>query len=234
MSATIAEAEVNISYELVESNDINIDLYKDYIYAAITKIRSSGKRPDTKPIFSYLVKNACTNINEDLLEKVLTSLTDQKKLENWPTTKGNSYFIIDDCVNQETESLLTVDSKSIFSPKPSYINTPTKSQTGDCCDPLMQENVSEAPERKSNDVEQPVSLRPFTTLFNRLFKEFISLRSYVSDELQHLREENRSKIDIIKLFSENITLGYNEMKEVLPHKENTFIEPSRKHSFKAN
>ena len=24
------------------------------------------------------------------------------------------------------------------------------------------------------------------------------------------------------------------MKEVLPHKENTFIEPSRKHSFKAN
>ena len=24
------------------------------------------------------------------------------------------------------------------------------------------------------------------------------------------------------------------MKEVLPHKENTFIEPSRKHSFKGN
>ena len=132
----MTEAEVNISNELTESNDINVDLYKDYIYAAITKVRSSGKRSDTKPIFSYLVKNACTNINEDLLEKILTSLTEQKKLENRPTTKSNSYFIIDDCVNQETESLLTVDSKSIFSPKPSNTNTPTKSQTlGDCCDP---------------------------------------------------------------------------------------------------
>ena len=45
------------------------------------------------------------------------------------------------------------------SPKPSNINTPTKSQTlGDCCDLLTQENVSDALERKSNNVEQPVSL----------------------------------------------------------------------------
>ena len=53
----MAEAEVNISNELTESNDVNVDLYKDYIhvYAAITKIRSSGKQPDAKPILSYLV-----------------------------------------------------------------------------------------------------------------------------------------------------------------------------------
>ena len=70
-------------------------------------------------------------------------------MENRATSKGNSYFIIDDCVNQETESLLTVDSKSIFSPEPSNINIPTKSQTiVDCCDPLTQENVSKALERK--------------------------------------------------------------------------------------
>ena len=160
----MVEAEVNISNELTASNDINVDLYKDRIYAAITKIRRSGKQPDTKPIF-YRVKNACTNINEDLLEKTLTSLTEQKKLENRPTTKGNSYFNIDDCVNQETESLLTVDSKSIFSPKPSNIDT--------------QENVSDALERKSNNVEQPVSLEPITTLFNCLFEEIVSLRSYL-------------------------------------------------------
>ena len=114
-------------------------------------------------------------------------------------------------------------------------------------------------ERKSNNVEQPVSLELSTTLFNRLFEEINSLRSYVNeqlenvkksqydskqsakcdhstetDELQHLCEENRSKTEIIKLLSENISSGNNEMKEVLPHKENTFIEPSRKHSFKAN
>ena len=172
-------------------------------------------------------------------------------MENRATSKSNSYFIIDDCVNQETESLLTVDSKSIFSPKPSNINTSTISETlGDCYDPLTQENVSEALERKSNNVEQPVSFEPFTTLFNRLFEEIISLRNYVNeqlenvkksqydskqswkcnhstetDELQHLREKNRS---------ENSSSGNNEMKEVLPDKENTFIEPSRKHSFKAN
>ena len=156
--------------------------------------------------------------------------------------------------------MLTVDSKSIFSPKPSNINTPTKSQAlGDCCDLLTQENVSDALERKSNNVEQPVSLELFTTLFNGLFEETISLRSYVNeqfekvkksqydskqsakcnhstrtDELQHQREGNRSKAEIIKLLSEKNSLGNNKVKDVLPHKENTFTESSRKHSFKAN
>ena len=92
-----------------------------------------------------------------------------------------------------------------------------------------------------------------------MFEEIISLRSYVNeqlenvkksqydskqsakcdnstraDELQHLREKNRSKTEIIKLLSENISSGNNEVKEVLPHKENTFTESSMKHSFKAN
>ena len=51
---------------------------QDYIYAAITKIKSSGKRPDTKVILCYVVKNVHKNINEDLLQKLLTSLTEQK------------------------------------------------------------------------------------------------------------------------------------------------------------
>ena len=92
-----------------------------------------------------------------------------------------------------------------------------------------------------------------------MFEESIYLRSYVNeklenvkksqydskqsakcdhctrtDELQHLREENRSKTEIIKLLSENISSANNEVKEVLLHKENTFIESSRKYSFKAN
>ena len=92
-----------------------------------------------------------------------------------------------------------------------------------------------------------------------MFEDIISLRSFVreklenvkksqydskqsakcdhctrTDELQHLREENRSKTEIIKLLLENISSGNNEVKEVLPRNENTFTEPSRKHSFKAN
>ena len=148
---------------------------------------------------------------------------------------------------------MTVDSKSIFSPKPSNINTPTKSQElRDCCDLLTQENVSDVLERKSNK-------KLFTTLFNRLFEETISLRSYVNeqlekvkkakydskksakcnhstrtDELQHQREENRSKTEIIKLLSAKKSLGNNKVKEVLPHKENIFTESSRKHGFKPN
>ena len=73
---------------------------------------------------------------------------------NRPTPKGNSYFIIDDCVNQIIGSLLIVDSKSIFSLKPSNIKMPVKSQTGDCCDLSIQEKSSKVLERKSNNAEQ--------------------------------------------------------------------------------
>ena len=74
----MAEAEVNILNEPTGSNDKKVNLYQDYIYAAITKIKSSGKRPDTKVILCYVVKNVHKNINEDLLQKLLTSLTEQK------------------------------------------------------------------------------------------------------------------------------------------------------------
>ena len=75
----MAKAEVNILNELTDSNDKKMNLYQDYIYAAITKIRSSGKQPDAKLIPRYLVKNVCININGDLLEKLLTSLIEQIK-----------------------------------------------------------------------------------------------------------------------------------------------------------
>ena len=94
--------------------------------------------------------------------------------------------------------------------------------------------------------------------FWSFFEEILSLRRYVNEqlenvkksqydnkqsakcdhstrnELQQLREENRSKTEIIKLLSENISPGNNEVKQVLPHKENTVSESSQKHSFKAN
>ena len=75
--------------------------------------------------------------------------------------------------------MLTVDSKSVFSPKPRNINAPTKSQTlGDCCDL----------ESKSNKVEQVFSREPFTTLFNHVFEEIISLRSYVNEQLENVKK----------------------------------------------
>ena len=53
---------------------------------------------------------------------------------------------------------------------------------------MTQENVPAALERKSNNVEQPISLEPFTTLFNRLFEEIISLRSYVNEQLENIKK----------------------------------------------
>ena len=51
-----------------------------------------------------------------------------------------------------------------------------------------QENVSEALERKSKNVEQPLSLEPFTSIFNRLFEEIISLRSFVNKRLENVKK----------------------------------------------
>ena len=64
---------------------------------------------------------------------------------------------------------------------------------------MTQENVSEALERKCNNVEQPVSLEPFTTtLFNRLFEEIISLRSYVNGQLQNVKKSQYDSKQIAK------------------------------------
>ena len=136
--------------------------------------------------------------------------------------------------------MLTVDSKSVFSLKPSNIKTPAKSQTlRDCSDLSIHEKISEVSERKSNNVEQQYYFEPSTILFNYFFEEIISLRSYVNeqlenvkksqynskesakcnhstrtDELQHLREESRPKTEIIKMLPGNIFLGNNVKKKL--------------------
>ena len=138
---------------------------------------------------------------------------------------------------QAIESLLTVDSKSVFS---SNIKTPTKSQTlEDCCYLLTHEKISEILERKSNNVEQQVYLESSAILFNCFFEEIISLWSYVNeklenvkkshykskksakcnhstrtDELQHIHEVNRSKTEIINLLPKNIFRGNNVKKKL--------------------
>ena len=48
--------------------------------------------------------------------------------------------------------------------------------------PCHGKKVSEALERKCNNLE------PFTTLFNRLFEEIISLRSYVNEQLENIKK----------------------------------------------
>ena len=58
----MAEAEVYSSNEMTRSYDVSIDLYQDYICTTITTVRSSGKRPDLKSIFSFKIVKLCAQI----------------------------------------------------------------------------------------------------------------------------------------------------------------------------
>ena len=74
----------------IDSNDI----YNSYITKAITNIRDNSKCPDEKVITDYLIKNFATNIDETFIESSIKKLLDQNILENKPSCKGNSFFIV--------------------------------------------------------------------------------------------------------------------------------------------
>ena len=101
----MTKAEVHIQWD-DRVNYASFDSCKDYIYTAITnKVRSSGKWPGVNSIFLYVVKDVRSNMDEDLLGKIMTLLIGRKKLENRPTAVGNSYLVIDECFNQELGDL---------------------------------------------------------------------------------------------------------------------------------
>ena len=70
------------------------DIYSSYITKEITDIRSNSKRPNEKAITDYVIKDFATNIDESLIESIIKKLLDQNVLENKPSCKGNSFFIV--------------------------------------------------------------------------------------------------------------------------------------------
>lgn len=73
----------------------------------VTKVRGSVKRTCVNSIFSYVVKDLCPNTGGDLLGLIKTLLIDRKKLENRPTPIGNSYFVNNECLNQELGNFIS-------------------------------------------------------------------------------------------------------------------------------
>ena len=54
-----------------------------------------------------VVKDLCPNTGGDLLGLIKTLLIYRKKLENRPTPIGNSYFVNNECLNQELGNFIS-------------------------------------------------------------------------------------------------------------------------------
>ena len=70
----------------------NID--NEYVLPAIMAIRENNKCPGSKAIRDYINKNFTADVEEKLIESIIIELLDHNILENRPTPKGNSHFII--------------------------------------------------------------------------------------------------------------------------------------------
>ena len=65
----------------------------EYVLTEIILIRENNKRPGIKAIKDYIDKNFATDVEEELIESVVTELLDHDITGNRPTPKWNSYFI---------------------------------------------------------------------------------------------------------------------------------------------
>ena len=71
------------------------DTIEEHVIDAIHAIRAKSKRPDSTPILEYINKHFATNTDEMYVNNITQVLLDQNKIRNKPTSKGNSYFIIE-------------------------------------------------------------------------------------------------------------------------------------------
>ena len=59
----------------------------EYVLTAIIAIRENNKRPDIKAIKDYINKNFATDVEEELIESIVTELLDNDITGNRPTPK---------------------------------------------------------------------------------------------------------------------------------------------------
>ena len=67
------------------------ETFKLLIFEAISTIRKSSKRPDSKAIQEYIIENSASNINESFVLDALSILVDQNVLLNKATSFGDSH-----------------------------------------------------------------------------------------------------------------------------------------------
>ena len=59
----------------------------EYVLTAIIAIRENNKRPGIKAIKDYINKNFATDVEEELIESIVTELLDNDITGNRPTPK---------------------------------------------------------------------------------------------------------------------------------------------------
>ena len=59
----------------------------EYVLTAIIAIRENNKRPGIKAIKDYINKNFATDVEEELIESIVTELLDNHITGNRPTPK---------------------------------------------------------------------------------------------------------------------------------------------------
>ena len=211
------------------------DIYKSYIIKAITDIRSNNKRSDEKAIADYVIKNVPTNIDESLIESIIQKLADQNVLENKPSCKGNSFFIVAKKNSEDRVNTEVVTSETHMPQIPELCDTPQ----------IRKDKNSIGETYTKHKVIALTSLTTgFMALKTFLIDELHSANKNINliknnmsngqilDEVKHLRDDNNSKNNIIKFLTENIS-DITKSFSHKPNQEKPFISP-KKHAKNIN
>ena len=210
------------------------DIYNSYIIKAITDIRSNSKRPDEKAIADYVIKNVPTNIDESLIESIIQKLVDQNALENKPSCKVNSFFIVAKKNSEDRVNTEVVTSETHMPQVPKLCDTPQIRK---------DENSIGETYTKHKVITLTSQTTGFMALETLLIDELHSVNKNINlikknmnngqilDEVKHLRDDNNSKNNI-KLLTENI-LDITKSFSHKPNQGKPFISP-KKHAKNIN
>ena len=78
----------------VSNTTVNSDFFVDDVKTAITAIKESKKRPDTKAIWQYLSNKLTSNIDEDYTGGILKDIVNKMILVIKLKAKGDLYEIV--------------------------------------------------------------------------------------------------------------------------------------------
>ena len=177
--------------------------YVNDIKTAIKSIRKKGRRPDKDSISEFILNNFATNVDQVFIESCIRSLIEGNILRNKPTSRGNSYFIVEEKPTEEEKQGREEDFTDEFDIDKVAINFET---------PLVKDISREG------NMDETLLAAEFLALKNFTMDQIQTLKmkvdgieavnkchqSRLEEEIRFLRDENASKNLIIKLLLENL------------------------------
>ena len=186
-----------------------VEVIDSTITDAIKTIRyGNKKRPDENTIADYVCKNY-PDCNVTTIRQRITYLENKNKILNKPNNRKNSYYLIDDSAIIPDDSALPDDPQSIplFDLETPRVN-PIKEQVT-----LIQELnkkllslSTEINTLKSFVLEQVFAIKKTLQDIQELPNNKETNNGYVTsltDQINFLKEENKTKNAIIQILSEN-------------------------------